>query len=335
MKNSDRMWWTAWAGVLALFVFLPPILAAPMAGQTLDLHPGWNAVFLEVQPSDNTPASVFGSLPVSSVWTWLPRQDTAEFTRNVSETMYNDSRWLAYFPSNRYESMFTSLHRLYANRAYLIKLAGTNPVTATVTGVPAAPRYAWKPNVFHLTGFPLNPAGPLPALGGFLSPSPELTGQPVYRLDAEGHWNLVVSPLTSMLQSGEAMWVQAAGETDYMGPVSVRTGDGSGLEYAGVATEKKVTVANLSTNAVTVRIRDASGAGGPLAYWSMAGGEVVWNALPDPLTVVLAAGESYTLRLAVRREQMTDEIFETVIEFTSDIGTRVRIPLSAQKTVTL
>ena len=331
----------AWMKRLAPVCFLALLaggssaLAAPTAGQTIELHPGWNAVFLEVQPADNTTTGVFESLPVSSVWKWTPKTKSGEFVQNMSETLYNDSSWQVYFPTNRHAAMFNSLYRVYANTAYLIKLAGTNAVTWTLTGEPAVPRYTWKPNVFHLTGFLLNPAGPQPAVTGFFAPSPQLAGQAVYRLDQEGTWGLVPQPGPEVLSAGEALWVYATGETDYMGPVSVKTGDGSGLDYADIAVEKKVKIANLSPTHVTVRIRDASGSGGPLAYWTMAGDEASWIPLPDPLAISLGAGESYTLRLAVRREQFSSEVFETVIEIASDSGTRVRLPLSAKKNASL
>lgn len=329
MKRAARACW------LALLAAGPLALAAPMASQTIDLHPGWNAVFLEVQPADNATAVVFDALPISSVWKWTPKTKSGEFFRNMSETLLNDSSWQVFFPTNKHAAMFNSLFRVYGNTAYLIKLAGTNAVSWTLTGEPVAPHYVWKPNVYHLTGFYLNPAGPLSAVTDFFAPSPQLAGQAIYRLDAGGAWGLVPQPGSETLRAGESLWVLSSGDTDYMGPVSVKTGDGSGLDYAGIGTEKKLILANLSASNVTVRVRDTAGSGGPLAYWTMAGDVASWPALPDPLTVSLAAGESYTLRLAVRREQVSGDVYETVIDITSDIGTRVRLPLSAKKNASL
>ncbi len=334
MKSTAFWRRAAWAGALALLVCLSPVSADPTAGQTLELHPGWNAVFLEVQPAGNTPAEMFGTLPLSSVWAWSPKRGDAEFSRNVSETMYNDSRWLAYFPTNRVESMFNSLFRIYGNKAYLVKLASASNVTWSLTGVPAIPRYSWKANAFNLAGFPLNPEGTLPDLGAFFAPSSAFKGQAAYRLDGAGTWVAAPQTAAEVMRAGEALWVYAADTADYMGPVSVETADGSGLSFAGIALEKKLTIANLSAAAVSVQVRNLSGPG-PVSYWRMAGTEAFWDPLPEPLVVPLAAGESVTLRISVRREAFAAEVYETVIEVTSDIGTRVRLPLTALKTTTL
>ena len=40
--------------------------------QTFVLQPGWNSVFLEVRPEDNSAEAVFGGLPLASAWTWNP-----------------------------------------------------------------------------------------------------------------------------------------------------------------------------------------------------------------------------------------------------------------------
>ena len=41
--------------------------------QTISLQPGWNAVFLEIQPEPSESDAVFAGLPVESVWRWNRR----------------------------------------------------------------------------------------------------------------------------------------------------------------------------------------------------------------------------------------------------------------------
>lgn len=335
---QTRAFWqgTARAGALASLAFYCSAApAAPLADQDLVLQPGWNAIFLEVQPADNTPDGVFGGLPLSSAWAWSPKTHSAEFTRDMTESLYTDSRWLAWFSSNRVEAMFNSLFRLQANQAYLVKLASPSSLAWRVTGVPAAPNRKWRANAFNLTGFPLDPAAPsLPGLSAFLAPSSAFAGQAVYRLQADGQWTLSPSPSAEPVKPGEAMWLHAAGEADYMGFLSVRTGDSSGLAYAGIALEKDLTLSNPGSALITVRVRNVAGPDGPVVYWRIEGTEILWDPLPDPLTFTLAPGESRTLRLAVRRELFTADVYETVIEVTGG-GTRVRIPLTADKKMML
>ena len=41
--------------------------------QNITLQPGWNAVWLEVQPTANRTDTIFSNLPVASVWTRADR----------------------------------------------------------------------------------------------------------------------------------------------------------------------------------------------------------------------------------------------------------------------
>ena len=86
-------------------------------------------------------------------------------------------------------------HQLFAvqaNRAYLLKIDGNQPVTWTVTGTPEVQNYRWAPDSFNLVGFPVDPQQQ-PTFGQFLAPSPAHAGQPIYRLVA-GQWQEVTSP---------------------------------------------------------------------------------------------------------------------------------------------
>src|SRR5512133_2573327 len=51
--------------------------------QTLSLIPGWNAVFLEIDPSAPAPAAVLaGVTGVESVWAWNPRTSPVQYIQN-------------------------------------------------------------------------------------------------------------------------------------------------------------------------------------------------------------------------------------------------------------
>ena len=52
----------------ASFVGFPTL--AQWTTQTIPLTPGWNAVYLEVQPASDDADAVFARLPVDSVWAW-------------------------------------------------------------------------------------------------------------------------------------------------------------------------------------------------------------------------------------------------------------------------
>jgi hypothetical protein len=325
-----------WALLCALGFFLgaDAAFSAHLVSQTFELNPGWNAIFLEVQPPANDTDSVFRDVPISSVWTWVRRETPTEFFQNLSEELQNDPHWLVFFPTNRHEKMFNDLFLVSANRAYFIKLAGTSSVSWTVTGRPAVPKFTWNPNEFNLVGFPLDPAGALPTVADFFLLAPSLAGQAVYRLNASGAWQLVSDPGAESMRAGECLWVYADGESSYLGPAAVSVDMGDGLDYGASLTVQNVRIRNLSTTPANVTIRDVlSGSTGPLAYYTFDDTvtNFVWKDLPDPLAVQVTTGTTYRLELGVRRELFTGSTYETTIEVISDLGTRVRIPLSASQ----
>jgi len=335
MRKSQR---TKSAG-LGLAVFAAAFLAATSADsahlvdQTVPLRPGWNAIFLEVELAENSSVDVFHDLPIASVWGWRSRGLSAEFVKNLSEDMFRDPQWLCYFPTNRPERMFNNLFRITANRPYFIKLEGTNEINWVVSGRPAVKAFvplSWLPNEYNLLGFPLRTDMPLPGLDAFFAPEPAFYQQPTYVLNAGGNWELVTNG-SLPVEAGKSFWVFAQAASTYLGPLSVTVEEGDGLDYGGSINERKVFIKNVAAVSTEVSIRDLNGPG-PLAYWTFNANlaQVEWLPIPDPLTLTLAPNETYTLRIAVNRNDFTgDEHFST-IQVESDSGTRVRIPLSAQ-----
>ena len=164
------------------------VVPAQEVTQTFTLQPGWNAVWLEVQPADNAPAAVFAGLPVASVWTRLERVSSADFIQNVSEETFNRAGWQRWLPPGPQPAFLNNLFAIHAQRAYLLRSTNTAPVVWTVTGRPALRRPAWVPDAWNLRGFPVDPAGP-PTFLGFFRSSPAhfraATGQlqPMHRLN--------------------------------------------------------------------------------------------------------------------------------------------------------
>lgn len=317
--------------ILVLFFIVETLSAAPQVSQSIELKAGWNAIYLEVQPETNTPAVVFADVPIASVWNRISPSRPTEFFQDLSEKMHNDPAWLVFFPTDRREKMFNNLFRIFANQVYFIKLAGTNDFTWNVSGRPAVADPELKPNRFNLAGFPLAINTVLPTLQDFFAPSTALNGQEVYRLNSTGAWTPVTAAGTERMRSGEAMWVYAASGTDYVGPVQVLAPSGDGLDYGATVNELTLQISNLADAQVTVNIRNLAGAGEPLVYWSISGTDVSWNSLPDPLTLNIAAGDTAKLRLAMRRENFTGALYETTLEVTSGLGTRIWIPVTARR----
>jgi hypothetical protein len=306
--------------------------AAHEITQNFTLNPGWNAVFLEVQPSNNAIEAVFQGIPLSSVWAYRTKGEPTEFVQDLDEGVVDKAQWLVYFDTNRVEKMFNNLFAVHANRPYFIKLAGSSAAPWSVTGRPAVPSIDWQPGSFNLVGFALAPTN-LPSVATFLSHSTSLVNQAVYRLTSTGTWRLVTAPASENVAKGESMWVYADTGTDYTGPVRVDINDGNGIDYGGSVSEVDVKLVNVSAFDAVVTVTDLTGgAGSELAYWvDLGGGLFDFQDLSSPLTVNLDAGTTHLIRLALRRENITGTLFETTLEVNTDLGTRVHVPVTGRK----
>src|SRR5690606_40373868 len=100
MKSRSECSW-----VMALVVTL---MASAGHAQTVDrsitLQPGWNSVWLDVQPADTDPAAVFAGIPIASVWTPQSRLSEVDFIKDADEPVWNRESWLVYVPPSRIES---------------------------------------------------------------------------------------------------------------------------------------------------------------------------------------------------------------------------------------
>lgn len=335
-NGAPRRWWLA-----ALALLLVPVGAAaqPRWTQTFNLVPGWNAIYLSVQPFDTDPAAVFAGLPVRSVWTRGTEPGSVEFIADPEDALLGQRGWLAYIPADREEAVAAALAdrelvSIQGNRAFLIHLDG-GPAALTITGRPLVPLINWQANNFNLVGFPLDPQAP-PTFGAYFAPSAAHRDQPVYRLLASGVWERIAAPNAATMRDGEAYWVFSATGSDYIGPLALELPTSEGLSYGRGVGDHLLAFTNLTASQVTVTIEDlASPAAVPLAYRRIvttAGpdlGKVQWPALSGRLSIATAAGRGQAARLAVRRSDFTQPDVATVVAVRNGAGMRWLLPLTA------
>jgi hypothetical protein len=327
--------------LLALFLLVAALgvaRAQDTVTQNFTLHPGWNAIWLEVLPTNTAVSAVFAGVPIESVWTFQQRLSAVDFIQDPNEPVWNKDQWLVYVPTNRPESFQNNLYNLQVNRAYLVKLLGNSNTPLAITGRPSLRVPEWVPNAYNLRGFPLDPAGPAPSFLNYFRPSAAhcdaSTGtlQKIYRLSTAGQWRLV-APADSM-RAGEACWVYTQGASDYQGPLAVRLDFGDALDYGYGVDRLSLTFQNQAAGPVTVTLSSLGGAA-PLSYYNLdlvAG--VQWIPLPSPQAIPLAASEKRTLRLAARRPDMTDESFASVLAVGDGGGVRYLVPVKVSKVTT-
>ena len=223
--------------------------------QSITLQPGWNAVWLEVDPTNRSPAAVFGGLPLASVWTWSERVTATEFIQNPATAGWNKNQWLAWFPTNSPEAPLANLFAIIPARAYIIKLNGTDPVTFQVSGKVVPQPTAWSPNLYNLRGFPVHPTTP-PTFRAFFRystafwNSSEDTPHGIYRLDPTGTWSAVSANDT--MKRGEAYWVYVNGASDYPAPESWSASTGDSVYFSPLTYRTTLTLANRTSEPRTI-----------------------------------------------------------------------------------
>ncbi len=309
----------------ALLLFLN--MAAPCHAQWLTqeipLTPGWNAVYLGVQPVKTDCASVFAELPVQSVTMWSKRETRLQFTTDPAQPLPRNPDWLCWMPPSNPQSSLNSLFSINGGQSYLIRLpANAAPITWRIKGAPLAFRRQWMAQSLNLTGLPV-PAGSA-TFENFFSSAPAIKtlsadGGEVYQIDKEGRSIRIWQPARAQVQPGVAYWIRCQDASRYAGPLRVTLDYGTTLEFGPGAWTRRLAMVNESQSARTVQVRlcpsETPPTGSPpvagevpLSYreqdWSGDVPQDVYKALAPSLSRTLAPGETWTMELTVRRNEM-------------------------------
>lgn len=323
MLNYARrvVWITA-----AILIWLAAVPASAQQGtveQTIELEPGWNAVYVRVEPDNRDIRSVFSGLPIASVWRWIPNEAGAEFIEDPAEGLQNIEGWFAWFPEPRPEAFLSNLFRINANVAYLVELEGNESHEIVIKGRPKYRQMNWENDSFTLTGLPVSMESP-PTFGEFFETSAAHTGQPVYRLDPDGTWQ-EVDKSTTPIRDGEAYWIYTKGNSRYQGKMTLVLDQGDSLEFSAALTEVQMVLRNRSGQNGSFLVRRLDGNSMPLAFLNEdpETGETGWPDFQDQLVYVAPEGEDVQVTLAILRERFSSSRMEQVIEITDETGQRI------------
>ncbi|MBL37153.1 MAG: hypothetical protein CMP07_01970 [Xanthomonadales bacterium] len=297
--------------------------------QEIELRPGWNAVYVQVEPEDNQLATVFADVPIASVWRWIPTGTGARFIEDPAEGLENIEGWFAWFPEPRPEAFLSNLFRINANTAYLVRVEGNESHRITLDGRPEFVPLGWQTNAFTLTGLPVAPVNP-PTFGEFFAASPAHRDQPVYQLDDSGRWQ-PVNAATTPIRSGEAYWVFTEGNSAFQGAMGVVLDRGESLEFGAVLEEYRVVLRNFTDLPGSFRIRRFAAGGLPLAFEfeDPETGDTSWPNLPESLTLPADAGADVFVQLGVVRRNFSASRMEQVLEITDEFGGRILLHAGA------
>ena len=337
--------------LFVLFVCLLCALAnqahAQWVQQQIVLRPGWNAVFLEVDPTPEECDALFAGLPIESVWDWNRSADSPQFVQDPNTLIPGAPGWLTWFPAAHPLASQASLFALRDGRPYLIKLADNAPaITWTVTGKPSTRGISWQPGGVNFVGFRVA-ANATQTFANLFAGETNLVGQPVYRLGSTGVWEPIANAGATGPKSGEGYWIRCKGPATRSALIEIAPGSRRGLIFGQNASEQNLQVVNKTTSARTVFIRLLPSATPPAGEPPLAGGvpveyrdanfsqaEFDWKPLTGTLSFPLSPGSEWNVRLAVRRSGLTaapaGSEFQSLLEVTDDLGTRWIVPVRVE-----
>ena len=136
-------------------------LRAQWVNQTLALKPGWNAVYLEVDPEPVECDALFAGLPVESVWSWNKRFSSVQFIQDPDTLVPGQSEWLTWLPASHPAETLANLFTVRGGLPYLIKVSDTAaPFSWTVKGRPRVQSVDWISDSYNFVGFPVSSSTP-------------------------------------------------------------------------------------------------------------------------------------------------------------------------------
>lgn len=321
--------------------------AAQWVQQQIVLKPGWNAVFLEVDPTPSDCDALFAGLPIESVWDLNRPAESAQFVQDPSTLIPGTAGWLTWFPPGHGMAGQGSLFALRDGRPYLIKSTNAASFTWTVTGKPSLRRLTWRAGTVNLVGFHVGAQGP--TFRQLFTGHAGLSNQTVYALDVSGAWRAVPDLTTGRPKAGEAYWVRCRLPSQASGNILVEGTSREGLTFLPASTEQSIRIRNASASARNVSIRllasatpptgETPSAGPvPLEYWraSYSTTNLNWVPLSAPVSFAsLPAGQEWNLRLAVPGPALSStppgSMGQSLLEVTDDLGTRWVVPIKAGK----
>lgn len=202
-----------------VFAGLPSAEAQLLRTQRVDLNQGWNAVYLELDPSESDPATLFAGLPVDVVALYVVPNRGAQFIVNPGAGLLGAYGWLVWYSPTRSDAFLTTLRGVYGAKPYLIH--ATSNTTFEISGSTALSALAWTPDSYNFVGFPVASPG-APTFRQFFRGSPAHNHNKIYRL-VDNTWRQVLDPGAQTMRAGEAFWIYCDGRSDYPGPLEVST----------------------------------------------------------------------------------------------------------------
>jgi hypothetical protein len=222
--------------------------------QTFALQPGWNAIYLKVQPENAYIEDVLADIPWTSVWRFKNRRGVAQYIEDLSESDWDNPEWLVRFSPNDENGdpnphvFANDLIKFRSDNAYLIHVSEVEnlPYTLSVKGVVAPSSAPWVPDSYNLRGFPISNQPVTtrdlfqldPALWDTANDQPRA----MYRLTSKGLWARMTGNDTIL--SDKAYWIYSTGAVKKAYPIQVTLDFGDTMKFDANLDERRVTLTN-------------------------------------------------------------------------------------------
>ena len=242
---------------VCLLLLFPWVGRAQWTTQTLELHQGWNAVYLTVQPVPSSCDTIFSGLDVERVVMWDRTKGGAEYVSDVSEELPRSPDWKIWRPATADESELNTLSMLLAGEAYLINMNAA--ATLQLKGRAELVHPSWLPNEMTLTGVPVAEGV---TFSRFFSHTDEIgvdstdDGE-IYEVQADGSELQIYRPTLSNIAQGKAYWIKTGQTLDYDGSLDVSlSGEADWLDFGSEIVARTVKLRNVTetTNSVTLSL---------------------------------------------------------------------------------
>jgi hypothetical protein len=334
-SEQDSNHWKISAAVAMLWVLSAlPCLANPVLTQTVPLEAGWNAVYLEVMPTNSSANALLAGTPIDTVASHFDSLSFSQFATSPNANMLSEMGWGIWYAPDRPDAFLGTLQRIQGKRAYLVHV--TEAFVWHVTGTLEPPQVLWVPDAYNFVGFGVDEHA-APTFAQFFAGSRAHAGLRIYRM-VDGAWRKVTDPSSAVMRAGEAVWVYCVGSSDYQGPIRVEAPAFTGLLLSGRVTD--LILRNETDHPVTPTLRHVALdlPPVPLSVVVQVVGDtanpvqekaVSLNAGGVQAMPALEAGESIRIPLIARRAEMNEIYHYSLLEITTDMGTVTRIPVYA------
>lgn len=293
--------------------------------QEFQLVAGWNAIYLDVDPLDDSVEASFSSTLVDVVARYFVPSTPVRFIEESGEEPWNTEGWSVWYSSRRAESFLSSLHAVHGGAAYLVHAvkAGTLSIRGEVVVRPSE----WKTDSFNLTGFPVESQGL--TFAQYFAGAENRIGTRVYRL-SNGNWQKVTNLTNTQIRPGEACWVYCDGSTSYPGPLELLSPGTSGALLSERAPVVTVKVRNRVNAPFTVQAQIEDNSGLPLYFQTVDVTNLATTSSPFQGVVSLgnlSPGAAATLRLELRPEFQSTDGGTANLKLTTSHGIVLRLPI--------